>query len=271
MVPLRDRLSRELLEDLLAGRYLSRPDLEARAGLLGWSFAPRQPVVGLAVGGYVPEDAHLVLHAVRSAVAESGGGLVAEVDDVVLGILVAVNAPQSQALADTVLARIDEAMIRRGTVAGATLALGSIVEGIELVGRSLRDARSALTLSRELGMPQRAVTSHGLAADRLLVSVVDQGELAAFVAEELGTLIEYDHDHGSELVKTLWTSLAYGESKTSAARALHVRRQSLYQRLQKIDELIGPGLDDPERRVSLILALKAHDVLRRRGGVGRTL
>jgi purine catabolism regulator len=265
-VPLRERLSRELLEDLLAGRFQSRPDLEARVGLLGLSLSSDRAIAGVALGGYVPEDASIALHAVQAAVADSAGGLVAEVDAVVLGIVGAVN-PQTQALADGLLRRVDEAMVKRGGSSRPTLATGSLVQGIELVGRSLRDAKDALMLARELGMPQRAVTSHGLAADRLLASVIDQTELSAFVDEELGPLIAYDQRHGSELTRTLWAYLAYGASKTAAARSLHVRRQSLYQRLDKIAELVGGGLEDPERRISLILALKAHDVLGRRGRV----
>jgi PucR family transcriptional regulator, purine catabolism regulatory protein len=265
-VPLRDRLSRELLEDLLAGRFQSRPDLEARVGLLGLTFSSRQAIAGVALGGYLPEDAGIALHAMQGAVSESGGGLVAEVDAVTLGIVVA-SDPQTQTLADSLLQRVDEAMVKRGASSRATLASGSVVKAIELVGRSLRDAKDALMLARQLGMPQRAVTSHGLAADRLLASIIDHNELTAFVEVELGTLIAYDREHGSELTRTLWAYLAYGASKTAAARSLHVRRQSLYQRLDKIAELVGGGLEDPERRVSLTLALKAHDVLGRRGRV----
>jgi purine catabolism regulator len=265
-VPLKDRLSRELLEDLIAGRFQSRPDLEARIGLLGPGFSPRQPVVGIALGDYVPEHLSIALHATRSAAAEVGGGLVADVDGVLLGVLAATNVHNTQSLADALLDRIDEAMVKRGAAIQAKLALGSVVNSAELVGRSLCDAREALALARELGMPHRAVTSHGLAADRLLASVIDQRELVAFVDEELGALIAYDRQHGSELLKTLWTYLASGASKSATAAALHVRRQSLYQRLDKISGLIGEGLNDPERRVSLTLALKAHDVLRRRGG-----
>ena len=48
--------------------------------------------------------------------------------------------------------------------------------------------------------------------------------------------------------------LAHGSNKVSAAAALHVRRQTMYQRLARVSQLIG-DVQDPRRHTGLVLAL----------------
>jgi len=85
--------------------------------------------------------------------------------------------------------------------------------------------------------------------------------MSSFIEDELGELLRHDAAHGTDLTRTLWTYLVSGASKTEIARSLHLRRQSLYQRLAKIEQLVG-GIEDPGQRVALILASKAHRLVR---------
>jgi len=263
-MPLHERLRRDFVEDLLAGRYASTSDLAARAGLLGFQVRPHDVLAGFALGDYGPEDSDIAVRSAEAAVAETGGGLVAEVDSVVFGIVAAAEIKDAQTLADRLLARVETSMLRRGASQNPRLALGALVRDIESLGRSLRDARATLDVIQELRTVERAVTARGMAADRLIAKLIDDPELASIVEDELGPLLRHDAAHRSDLVKTLSTYLAHGSSKTRAAQALHLRRQSLYQRLSKIEELIGENLDDPARRGSLTLVLKANEVIERR-------
>lgn len=264
-LPLRQRLTGELLEDLLAGRRVSRRDLEFRAEVLGLSLPYRRPFAGFAVGEYLPEDDEIAVRAIEGAVAETGGGLVAEVGTTVLGVVVADGGPtRAQARAQSLMDRVQARLLRYGSASSPRLALGPAVDGLALVGQSLADAQSTLTLACELGTAQRAVTARGLAVDRLLAKLVGEPELRSLVEDELGELIRYDDAHGSNLLDTLWMFLVSGDSKAEVARSLHLRRQSVYQRLAKIERLVG-GIEDAERRVSLTLAMKANQLLRDRG------
>ena len=155
-------------------------------------------------------------------------------------------------------------MVRRGAVGTPRIALGQPAHGLESLDRSLREARGTLRLSSELGVRERAVTAAGMDADRILAEVVDDPQVVWLIDDRLGPLIRHDSEHGSDLVGTLWLYLTHGSSKTRTAQVLHLRRQSLYQRLAKIQDLIG-AIDDPQRRVSLLLALKAHELRQRRG------
>ena len=50
--------------------------------------------------------------------------------------------------------------------------------------------------------------------------------------------------------------------KSAAASALNISRQVLYDRIAKIERILGASLDDAELRTSLHVALLADDVRR---------
>lgn len=68
--------------------------------------------------------------------------------------------------------------------------------------------------------------------------------------------------HPSDLVHTLEVHLRNGCSPTRTAALLHVGRQSLYQRLERIESLLGLPVADPEAHGELLFAACAHRLLR---------
>ena len=52
--------------------------------------------------------------------------------------------------------------------------------------------------------------------------------------------------------------LAHAGRKAETARELHLNRQTLYNRLARISELLGTDLDDPQTVLALSLALRAR-------------
>ncbi|MYX19916.1 CdaR family transcriptional regulator, partial [Streptomyces sp. SID8380] len=85
-----------------------------------------------------------------------------------------------------------------------------------------------------------------------------QPDLAAFVDRALGPLLRHDRTARPPLLPTLETFLDHAGRKAETARALHLNRQTLYNRLARIGELLGTDLDDPHTVLSLSLALRAR-------------
>jgi purine catabolism regulator len=126
------------------------------------------------------------------------------------------------------------------------------------LGRSLTEAREAVGIARRLGARNRVLLSRDVGVHRLLVRLDRDVELGWFLREQLGPLLDYDAVHGTDLVRTLDAYLAHGLSKTGAAAALGIRRQTLYNRLARIEAVVGVlPLADHERRTALSLALLA--------------
>ncbi|KOV98029.1 transcriptional regulator [Streptomyces sp. NRRL B-1140] len=94
--------------------------------------------------------------------------------------------------------------------------------------------------------------------DLLLWRLRDHPDLAAFVDRALGPLLEHDRRSRPPLLPTLTTYLAHAGRKAETARELHLNRQTLYNRLARIGELLGTDLDDPQTVLALSLALRAR-------------
>ena len=97
-----------------------------------------------------------------------------------------------------------------------------------------------------------------LGVDRLL-SDVPAAEVEAFCKAVLGRLEAVDAERGTDLVRTLEVFLAT-RNAAATARALYVHYNTVQNRLARIEELLGPYLDDPDRSLALALAVR----LRRR-------
>lgn len=96
---------------------------------------------------------------------------------------------------------------------------------------------------------------------RLLASLAGGPELARYVEDELGPLLKHDAKAANPLLPTLRTYLSCDGNKSHAAQLLFVQRRTLYYRLERISELLGRSLDDPEIRQALIFAVRGHDLL----------
>jgi purine catabolism regulator len=138
---------------------------------------------------------------------------------------------------------------------GPLTAVGPVVAAAS-AGRSLRAAGEALLLGERGGSGERPLLAEELVVERLLAAVDDHRQLADLVEEQLGALLRTPR--AETLVQTLEAYLDSGGSKAATARVLHLRRQSVHQRLTRIGTLLGHDLDDPRRQTALRLALAAR-------------
>ncbi|MDQ0712374.1 DNA-binding PucR family transcriptional regulator [Streptomyces luteogriseus] len=121
----------------------------------------------------------------------------------------------------------------------------------------LRHAAETATAAQ--GLPDRPwYDARRLDIDLLLWRLRDHPDLAAFVDRALGPLLEHDRRSRPPLLPTLTTYLAHAGRKAETARELHLNRQTLYNRLARIGELLGTDLDDPQTVLALSLALRAR-------------
>ncbi|MGY1638869.1 PucR family transcriptional regulator [Geodermatophilus sp. SYSU D00742] len=242
-----DDRRRQLLTDLIERRWRTPGELVTRARVLGLPFPPEGRYAALVVTDLGRADLDAVVRAVGSALA-AGTALVADVGTDVVAV---VRTSAVLAAARAVLSAVDAL-----GVTGARVVAGTVVAALEDVDRSIGRARSALHLAD----PGQRVVAAGAMTARLLLDGVRQDPLAEqLVGEEIGRLVAHDAASGSELVHTLRTYLAHSSSKVRTAEALRLRRQTLYLRLQRIEELIG-DVHAPQRHAALVLALALADL-----------
>ena len=94
----------------------------------------------------------------------------------------------------------------------------------------------------------------------LLHLLRDDPRLQTFVERELGALLAADP--GGGLIDVLAAYLAAGGNKAEAAKASHLARPTFYERLRRIERILGTDLSSAESRTSLHVALLARAAAR---------
>ena len=249
------------LEELVTGHVTDRSVLMERATTFAWDLAaPRsvllaeaQAMAGQPVGALAGtvEEGPLRSRLADAARASLGPGAIVWERSREIGALVAGGRPSDLRDAGTALQ------------AEATRRLPGVLVGVG-IGRPSRDplnlhasymeARRALSIGRWGHGPGRLTVFEELGIDRLLANVPD-AEAAAFCEATLGRLEAYDDARGTNLVATLE---AFLDTRNVAltARQLYLHYNTLKNRLVRIEEIVGPYLDDPSRCLSLSLALR---------------
>ncbi len=140
------------------------------------------------------------------------------------------------------------------------IGIGRPVDALISLRDSYREARQALFMARRLAEPNPLYFGE-LNVYRLLFQLEYSPELGSFCTEIVGRLVEYDRAQGTDLIETLSSYFAHNGNLSQTAEALFVHRNTLLYRMERIREISGLDLDNPETRLSIQLALRAHRLL----------
>ncbi|MBS2962847.1 PucR family transcriptional regulator ligand-binding domain-containing protein [Actinocrinis puniceicyclus] len=225
------------------------------------------PVQGASIqGATIENQARLreLTDQAAAAVREKRlSALIGSVDDSSVGLLLALGAQDRE---DTALGSFAATVRRLAGPEGAdfAIAVGTSVGAVRDARRSLLEAvQVADAAIRQVGGP----AYHRLVDVRLrglLHLLRDDARLQTYVERELGPLLAYDTERGTNLVAMLGIYLDQGRNKSAAADAAHLSRPSFYERLHRIERVLGVDLDSVESCLSLHVALLALDAVRDR-------
>ncbi|MGW2458282.1 PucR family transcriptional regulator [Streptomyces sp. NPDC004457] len=255
----------DFLTDLAEGR-IAAEDAPAQARVLGFKpgDSPLLPVVMRIGDSLSPGGGWAVLaRAVSEELAAVGVPVllgVRPVEGRVPVLLGLRSESERAAVADRVAAAlragVERAGMRRPGSPPPVVVVG-VAGGWAAASAGLRHAAETATAAQ--GLTDRPwYDARRLDIDLLLWRLRDHPDLASFVDRAIGPLREHDQRSRPPLLPTLETYLAHAGRKAETARELHLNRQTLYNRLARIGELLGTDLDDPQTVLALSLALRAR-------------
>jgi sugar diacid utilization regulator len=163
-------------------------------------------------------------------------------------------------------AALSDALRHDDPSADYRLAVGGVSENIFGLPRAYREALLALRMFDLARLTGGVVVFDDLGVFRLLAEIQDRSAIERYVRTWLGALIDYDRRHSGGLVGTLGRYLDLGGSYDATATAVAVHRSTLKYRLQRIRDISGHNLNDPDVRFNLQLATRALETLRVMGG-----
>jgi purine catabolism regulator len=163
---------------------------------------------------------------------------------------------------DDVLARLATRIRDRAGVDPAVLVIGvgATAGSIRDVRRSFLEASQVADVAAARLDPAAPLFYRlpDLRLRGLLHLLRDDPRLQTFVERELGALLAAD----SGLIDALAAYLAAGGNKAEAAKASHLARPTFYERLRRIERILGTDLSSAESRTSLHVALLALNASR---------
>jgi purine catabolism regulator len=127
------------------------------------------------------------------------------------------------------------------------------------VAGALREVTSVMESLARFKRWSQVVAVPELGLTGLLAAVTDE-RLVDYSRRHLGPLIEHDTSRKGNLVATLRAYLETGEQQ-HAAQKLRVHPNTLRYRLDRIREIGGVDLEDPETRLNLAVALRVQALL----------
>ncbi|MGW4870294.1 PucR family transcriptional regulator [Streptomyces chartreusis] len=256
----------DFLTDLAEGR-VAAADAPAQARVLGFKpgDGPLLPVV-MRLGDVLSPGGGgwaVLARAVGEELASVGVPVLLGVRPVEgrVPLLVGLRSEtERSAVADRVAgalrAGVERAGIQRPGARPPVVVVG-VAGGWTAASAGLRHAAETATAAQ--GLADRPwYDARRLDIDLLLWRLRDHPDLAAFVDRAIGPLRDHDDRSKPPLLPTLETYLAHAGRKAETARELHLNRQTLYNRLARIGELLGTDLDDPQTVLALSLALRAR-------------
>ncbi|WP_030683468.1 PucR family transcriptional regulator [Streptomyces sp. NRRL B-1347] len=258
----------DFLTDLAEGR-ITADDAPAQARVLGFKpgGGPLLPVVmrlaGAAAGSPSGSGWAVLARAVAEELTAVGVPVLLGVRPVegrvplLLGLRTeAERATVADRVATALRAGVERAGMHRADAPPPVVVVG-VAGGWAAASAGLRHAAETATAAQ--GLPERPwYDARRLDIDLLLWRLRAHPDLAAFVDRAIGPLRAHDQRSKPPLLPTLETYLAHAGRKAETARELHLNRQTLYNRLARISELLGTDLDDPQTVLALSLALRAR-------------
>lgn len=267
----RDFARTSLLSDLVNDRIGSAEEFLRRAGSFDSDLA-RSRLTALAfrlsatARGKEADELHRrpdLLNLVREALGRSRlSGIVGFYRDYILALVGSAEGGNVQ----RDIGKTAEEICRR---VADRVGSGSVCAGVSrsvparLARRAVLQALESVDVQARTGDQGSGVQHFGeLGLRHLLLSAGDGPHLAQYVETELGPLLDHDAQAERPMLPILRTYLEHDGRLSPSAQALGLDRRVLARRLQRIEDLLGQRLDNPDVRLRLSVAMDALDMLK---------
>lgn len=259
-----------LIEDMVAGRVIDEQEAVARAATLGLARRARYvPVTVRVVAVSEPDPvarqrrAATLLDAAGHGVALSRATALSAADEQQLTLILGIGRDgELDPRLEQVCAALAAELRRADGVQRIAVGVGADSESLLDAARELAHAAhvAEIALALESTAPRSFYRSGDVRLRGLLSLIRNEPGVQRFAETELSALLRHDIRHRGDLTPTLRRFLDLAGNKTELARRMNISRPALYDRLARIERILGVDLNDGEIRTSLHTALLIRDL-----------
>jgi len=246
------RVKGELLDDLLDEPLRDIDNLRDRARRVGAELDVRHTVV---VARSASGDRSRLV-AAASFLAGQLGGLATERQGSVV-LLLPLDDP-------SVAARRVCRELAGALSAPVTAGASAAVERPDQVPAALREAMRCLATLESLGREGEGASAVELGF--LGVLLAEGHDVIPFVRRTIGPVLDYDHQHGTDLTGTLTAYFSNDRNLARTREALQIHVNTVTQRLERITKLLGDDWQQNDRSLEVQIALRLHLISRPAAG-----
>ena len=134
-----------------------------------------------------------------------------------------------------------------------TIGISDEMQGFEKIHLLFLQASAASTLGPDMALPTKIFNYQDVMRYHPFLSFSTKDQLDAMCHPGLLILQRHDTEHNTKFIETLEAYLKNERHSLPTAAALHIHRNTLTYRLEKIDMLFHFNLDDPLERERIIL------------------
>lgn len=150
--------------------------------------------------------------------------------------------------------RIVSVLAREGIPAnvGSSAPVGSLVD----LSEAFAEAQAVLRALSALERIGEAADRAALGTAGMLLASTDSTFAMQLLHSQLGALMEYDQRRDTQLIETAWVYLDADAANAAAAARLHIHPNTLRQRLDRIDSILGAQWRRGSRALDTHVALQ---------------
>lgn len=249
LVDAEQRLQIELIDDLLSPRAGDAAALARRAGR--FRLDNQVPLV-VRVVAVAEDQRQKSLAAIRRAGKGLGG--ITALHEGHLCVVVPTEAAPRQGAGSAGGQTIVE-VLRRQQIT-ATVGSSEPVTGFSRLAGAHAEAHAVVRALQALGRDGEAADRAALGTAGMLLGAADKGFAEQLLQAQIGALLGYDAQRGSELTKTAWAFLENESLVARTAEELHIHPNTLRQRLDRIEKLLGQDWRRGGRMLDVQVALR---------------
>ena len=243
-----------LLSDLLSGKMHSRRTIEQRALSVRWKVLAWNRIITIVdPNGFIPaERAQNIANRVQSIIHGARWTTFRH------NLVFFVSRNERNGLLDVELERLASFLEASSLGAGVSMPFADLTESTRYYRQSIRAVDAGILVR----IPGPVFTYEDMITYYAAQTLLKRNDADEFCPESIAIIRAYDAEHGTELCPTLEQYLLHVGDPVTAAKALHVHRNTLLYRVNKVRELTGMDLSDGNERLAAQLYFRLEECRR---------
>ncbi|MCR8644764.1 PucR family transcriptional regulator ligand-binding domain-containing protein [Paenibacillus sp. N1-5-1-14] len=152
--------------------------------------------------------------------------------------------------------QIQQVFLKRSPHFDVQVGIGNIAHTLSELPQSYKEAQDSLQLGTIIKGKNAVAAFSDLGIYRLLCQIQHTDELVDFIPLSLTKLLAYKQPNRDDLIKTLRTFLHHHQNAAKTAEELFCHYKTVTYRMDRIKEITGIDLDDPDEMLSVQVGLK---------------